>query len=293
MGRTGDYTHLVVVTLWAVVASIQVQETLAAECASNQYQDTGDERCKNCTDCSALSQLTLASCSEYQNTACSSCDMTRQFFDRDTGKCVNCTVCVEGQKLSRECTMDEDTVCDSICQSHQYYDMQLGRCLFDCTRCSLGCVTLGTPQCRCSPSNCYTDTDLLCENNVCTDPPVVQTEATQSTNPRSDNLPTWGIGLISIGVVVGIIAFSAGSMILSFCTRRATVPEDNVETGVNSSDPIVGRYSSSHPSPFLHHALEKYRQSPSAHRNSASNVRMSPQSLRAPSSSRPENVTPI
>lgn len=292
MRRRVDYTHLVVMTLWTILASIQLQETLAAECRSNQYFDASEQRCKNCTDCETRGQLELASCSEYQDAACSSCDMTTQFFDRDTGKCQNCTQCGEDQRQNSECTLDEDASCTNLCSSHQYYDLELKQCLFNCDLCSFGCVTLGAPRCRCSPSNCYSETDLLCANNICTEPTVAQTEATRSSNSQTDNLPTWGIGLISIGVVIGIIAFSAGSMILSFCTRKATIPDENVEAGGNSSATLVGRYPSGHPSPFLHHTLEKYRQSPGAHRNSMNNVRMSPQSLRAPSS-RPENVTPI
>ena len=314
--RTVDNTQCVVILFWSLLACLRIQDLSALECGPNQYRVSG--QCQNCTSCEVLGQLTLEKCSHYQDTACSACNMGVQYFDMQAGECKNCSICNETQREVEECTSGTDALCIERCQSYQTY--KNGLCGFKCELCIFGCVTLGTPRCRCSPQECYSETDLLCRNNLCTDPTTRPTEVARTLRPQSNELPTWGIGLISIGVVVGIVAFSAGSMILSFCTKKATFSDENVEEGEAGDEKgegdgsvagsgskhghYVKYYTSAGFSSPLPPRSETHKQSPRVHRDSMNNASHSPQRLRGTpvlarppppriTSLRAENATPI
>ena len=295
-----------------------IQDISALECGPNQYRETASGQCQNCTSCELSGQLTLEKCSQYQDTACSACNMPVQYFDMQVGECKNCSICNESQREVEECTSSTDALCIERCQSYQTY--KNGLCVFKCELCIFGCVTLGTPRCRCSPQECYSETDLLCRNSICTEPTTQPTEVARTLRSQSDELPTWGIGLISIGVVVGIVAFSAGSMILSFCTKKATFSDENVEEGeaeneeregegnVAESGLKHGRYVKHYTSAGFSSPLpprsESNKHSPRVPRGSMTNTSHSPQGLRGTpvltrppplriASLRAENATPI
>ena len=326
--RRVDHTRLVITVVLAVLASFQIQELAGNPvpcptemipppgCECNQYLDGS---CRNCSDCEALGQVTVDPCTKVRDAVCSECIKNQQFFNDETLRCQNCTECAVDERIVVDCTIEEDRQCQPRCQPHQYYDAVLNRCLFACEKCQYGCLDSGTPRCRCNPADCYSETDLLCVNNMCTPSTAPPTEATKSATPGSDPLPTWGIGLISIGVVIGIVAFSAGSMILSFCTRKTTPIAEDAEPPSDSKSVLVGRerypLPIGHHSPFIHHhsALEKYRYSPNAPRtnSNASSIgsskrggsfsgggrtnshRSSPKALRLAQVPRTENATPI
>lgn len=330
MTRRPNFTRLIVILLWSVLASIHVQELYAddidctatvedcrvsdpaPDCGCNQYLDESEDNhvCRNCTDCCSDGKAQIEPCSKNQDAQCSACVPGAQFYDRDVLECKNCTVCREDEQRVTECSISKDTLCTALCQTPQYYAE--GRCHIDCSLCPSGCVTTGTARCRCQPSNCYHDTDITCKNNICGTTGTTPIEVTGTVGDDSNELPTWGIGLISIGVVIGIVAFSAGSMILGFCTRRTSQVEEDVEqaSAFEPKPSLVSRYGQ--PNPFLHHNanhpaidMNRGRYSPNAvkanGRNGslrngslrANSVRNSPKALRSMSAPRVENATPI
>lgn len=265
-----DHTRLVVVSLLTVLASIQLQELAGSPdppcllddpvpgCQCYQYLDT--DECKNCTDCASKGQLTLNHCSSQSDSTCM-CDMLTQYYNTTTRQCQNCTVCGSYEKQVSKCTVNEDTKCVQRCLPHQYYVPAEDRCVFDCNLCTFGCVKTGTSQCQCIPSICYHNTDLLCKNNLCDASTTESSESTRSFDSSANDLPTWGFGLISIGVVLGIVAFSVGSMILSFCTRRSNSRTEEVIPTVEYKAVLRGthRYPNVYNCPALfQYPLDKY-----------------------------------
>ena len=322
MSQKPNFIRLIVILLWSVLASIHVQQLYAEdidcttdgnacrvkdpapECGCNQYLEVseGDRVCRDCVNCCSQGQVVMEPCTTYHNTECYSCVSGAQYYDLEKSKCENCTVCKEDEQKVADCSISENTRCQPRCQPHQYF--RQGQCYLDCAQCQNGCVTSGTARCRCQPSRCYHDTDILCDNNICATTGTTPLEVTGTVADESNELPTWGIGLISIGVVIGIVAFSAGSMILGFCTRRTSQVEEDAEGGGNPNPSLVGRYGQ--PSPFLHHdALHlidnnRSRCSPNSVRTNSRNgslringVRNSPKALRSMPAPRVENGTPI
>ena len=301
-----DFTRLTVIVLWAGLAVVQVQRLSANSvpcesteddcrlthpapgCTCNQFLNATSGVCTDCVRCCDRRQLELSPCLQERDAVCSQCVVGKQFFDVVTSRCRNCTVCKADEQRVAECSASEDAQCRPRCQPHQFYVEEEDRCQMRCALCEHGCVTSGAARCRCQPSDCYTDTDILCEINLCTVTEETTQGATGSVDGDSNDLPTWGIGLISIGVVIGIVAFSAGSMILSFCTRRATQNdgEEEEEEGVGggagagrgrrkrqsseSKPDLMGRYvnNGQPPGPFLcpshyshhhHHHIDCHR----------------------------------
>lgn len=309
-----DHTRLIVVCVWTVLASVQIHQlhvegspcpadddpTFHCECY--QYQD-GDI-CRNCTDCAATGNLVLEPCTKWKDTKCSNCT-SNQFFNTMSNRCQNCSVCKVDEWEVDKCTIKSDTVCQSRCQAHQYYDPIEGRCHLNCELCEHGCITERITRCLCKNPECYAETDIVCSNNLCSTTMTPSLETTGTVDSKTNGLPTWGIGLISIGVVIGIVAFSAGSMILSFCTRKTSqIVDEESDPTMESKQVYVGRLrsgvQSGHPSPFLpHNLLQNSRYSPSRTGSIRSgslrtnSLRNHPKSLRSMQVPRPENATPI
>lgn len=309
-----DHTRLVVMSLWTVLASIQLQElsgnpdppclledSPALGCQCYQHLDSTG-RCRNCTDCASRGKPTLRSCSSQSDALCE-CDASSQFYNSTLQQCQNCTVCASHERQVSACTSLEDTQCESRCLLHQFYVQDEDRCVFNCRVCPNGCVSEGTSRCRCIPSNCYNNFDLLCENNICKPSSTEPSETTRSFDSNANDLPTWGIGLISIGVVLGIVAFSVGSMILSFCTRRSSPGgAEEVISTCEYKAVLRGarRYPNVYNCPGLFHYTveEKYGHlsgTPQAVPNKANSLRV--HHIRSnpllPELPKPENVMPI
>lgn len=267
--RDSNLTRLVVVLLWAVLAIVQIQRLSAdpalcgpssdecqvsnpaPDCSCHQYLNSSTGRCEDCRNCCQEGKYTASECLSDLDAVCSPCVPGLQFYDTTAAVCRNCTVCASDETKITACTTEQDTHCLPKCLGKQYvYVADLDRCIFNCELCPHGCTT--SDKCRCQPSQCYLEHDLLCENNQCSTSETPPSEVTGTVDDRSNDLPTWGIGLISIGVVIGIVAFSAGSMILSFCTRKSPQadPEMN-EPGVNSKPPM-GHYPGNQPGALFH-----------------------------------------
>lgn len=323
--RTLDFTRLVVILLWAALATIQIQRLSADHvpcgstdecrvsnsadlCGCNQYNNSGNNSCEDCVKCCEQGQVEIEPCAEDSNAVCSQCTVGEQFFNLDTFECENCVTCKTDEQMITECSIHENTKCRPRCQPHQYYIEDENKCQFKCELCQFSCVTTGTPRCKCQPAECYADTDILCEHNICTTTQVSTVEVTSTVDNESNELPTWGIGLISIGVVIGIVAFSAGSMILSFCTRKTNRPDDDEEQQIrdqerDSKPVLMGRYINGQPSPFLypnhykhhhHHSSDSHRKYGHLSNTSRTNsLRNSPKALRVVPSPRTDNATPI
>ena len=274
----------------------------APGCNCTQYLDVESGSCKTCTSCCTSGQVEVQSCSQVNDTVCT-CIEGSEFFNSETQRCQACSACNEDERISADCTAMEDTKCVSQCPERYYYVPEMGGCVVDCEQCTHGCTTSGTPRCQCQPSHCYAETDALCENNICSTTSAPTTiESTERTDSGSNDLPPWGIGLISIGVVIGIVAFSAASMILSFCTRKTPqVVEEDGDPAHESKSVLIGQYANGHPNPFLHHhSLEKNRYAPRTTCKSfrtgsvrTNSIRNSPKAIRTVQVPRPENATPI
>lgn len=229
----------------------------APDCSCIQYFNEATSECVDCTRCCSNSSYQLSACLINSDTRCSPCDHSHQFYNKVTSSCQNCSVCSRDELEVSECAPEVDTVCKPRCKPHQYYSEDGGRCFFNCELCQHRCIEASSEatHCQCVPAQCYSSTDLLCQNNLCSRTESTTEEATGTVENKSNNLPAWGIGLISIGVVIGIVAFSAGSMVLSFCTRKTPHASSESEPGVNSKPDINGRYQ---PSARLHpHLFEK------------------------------------
>ena len=281
-GRNCDsnLTRLVTILLWAALALVQIQhlsadgipcETDSNECrvsnpadgcTCHQFLDKTTDECRNCRNCCDEGQVEISACSRDSDTQCSTCVPGIQFYNRATSTCQNCTVCAQDEQAISKCTVSADTQCQPRCQEHQYYAADLDECIFNCKLCKHDCITSsGSTRCRCQPSRCYDFNDLLCKNYLCEQESTTPLEATGTVDDKSNDLPAWGIGLISIGVVIGIVAFSAGTMILGFCTRKSPLIDVESESGIHSKTSLDGRYASNQPGALLcgHSVFDKGR----------------------------------
>ena len=307
--RNSNLTRLIAILLWAVLALVQIQQ-LVAECVTpstecrvsdpadgcscNQHLDRSTDECTDCRDCCLEGLIEVASCSRESDTQC--CVPGKQFYNRETTSCQNCTVCSSDEKRVAECTLEADTQCQPKCQPHQYYAPDLERCIFNCKLCVHGCITSDTTRCRCQPSQCYLSHDLLCDNDQCSTDETPPVETGETSSNGTNDLPPWGIGLISIGVVIGIVAFSAGTMILGFCTQTSPPVDVESELGVNTKPPLGtrGALLNGH---LVFDKGRKYGYSSSssvwASGGSGRSNYSSRNSSRPHSLPRPENATPI
>ena len=143
------------------------------------------------------------------------CIPGRTTFNNDTCSCVPCSLCnkVGEMFVQTQCTVTQDSVCD--CHSPLYYDRDDEECIIDCYECpgGLGCIA-GTDSCDCPRKECYLPGDIYCRNPTPPCVPEITSPTTPSTNPPpslfdQDAFPAWGIGLIAIGIVIGIIIFAS------------------------------------------------------------------------------------
>ena len=140
------------------------------------------------------------------------CDPKTQYFNGST--CLNCTVCRFDEREIDFCGPNVDRVCERRCRSEFEYVPAEHRCILSCDACESGSCVTGELRCLCLPQKCFRDDDTLCERTICVD----ATEPDDITAPppgsSQNNLPAWGVGVISIGVAIGIIAFSGIVVIL-------------------------------------------------------------------------------
>ena len=242
----------------------------------------------------------LVACVLSQGT--SMCE-TEQYFDNSTRTCKNCTVCMFGEEEKAFCVDFFDRQCRSLCNPGFAYNKVEG-CVLDCEQCEHGCIS-GEARCQCRPMNCFATSDRFCGRNLCNEPTATGETVTQPTGSSENALPAWGVGLISIGVVVGIVAFSGCFILLGVCTRKREPPDMGSEDSGNSQNALVtrGTYSKTAANIanssylFDKSALDLFRESPyiggRGPHPSVSNVKASPRSLRGTPPRTDRSIVPV
>lgn len=161
----------------------------------------------------------------------SACIAGVSWLDVVSGCCVSCSPC-NGDKMlvGRQCNVTHDAVC--ACARPTYFESKTGTCDVECRYCpTRECVrdgTLGESRCLCKKPECHSKRDIYCENERChqTTTTVSTTFTRRSNNPGPNILPGWGIGLIAVGIVVGIVLFASCFLCVGFITaRRGSDPE--------------------------------------------------------------------
>ena len=220
----------------------------------------------------------------------SMCTSGESFHNVTVNCCQRCSSCPTGYEMRTPCSTTSDTYCVPSCP-HQALAWNEGEeaCVIKCSFCSYECDSIER-RCVCDPSLCYHPNDLYCDVPIpCTitsSRPTVDDINTGSGNPSS--LPPWGIGVIAVGAVLGIVAFSAGFLLMGICTRKKR--SEGVESGGsdNSESMLMsnGRssrgtrstYISGYPNQSL---LDLLRNTNTPVHSSLSSIHSSPRSARA------------
>ena len=273
----------------------------APSCQPNQYWDRPSLQCMNCTN------ATDVRCQQSE----SDCRVDgSEFYNTTVHRCQACKQCLPRiERVAQQCNRTKDTVCIQTC-SHEFltFDPNEGRCILECSKCpgTGECEPGDSQKCSCSCERSSPD-DLYCDSCITAEPPTSATmPPVLLTLGPGNSLPNYGTGLIAIGVVVGIVAFSACFLLMGVCSSNRRGTADVGSEGSNNSDIMLVSSRTSvitHPSyisstsPFLgnHSKLDLLRHSPTGMTNSLSSIRGSPRSVRAiPLPSRSESTaTPV
>ena len=235
-----------------------------------------------------------------------------EFLNATSGSCQQCTDCGRMRlRPVRGCNSTSDSVCEPCQNPNEYYAEALQSCTLDCTLCPRlrRCAMGMDGQCDCSFDRCAVG--VMCTERAqrcvvttsATTPPTTDT----AVSPQSDSpvfLPHWGIALVSVGVIVGIILFSALFVLLGLATthrkgRHEDFSSNTTTSSVKSSGvadklSYTGRHSTSLMSLYTQSnspAFQNYQLSLSAPKNSShvglasswNNLRTSPKTERASS----------
>ena len=228
---------------------------------------------------SSPGQRTTPSCNISDATVCGQ----NSFLDL-SGCCQHCSSCPKGMVVETPCNSTHDTQCTvpPCVDPHHRYTKNDG-CVVDCALCSYDC-SAELNRCICDPDKCYLDSfcQIECQPTMPTTRPTV---VLRPGSPSS--LPSWGIGLIAVGAVLGIVAFSAGFLFMGICTskRRREVDSEGSES---SSGVLVGntKFSGGSNSTYLpgypnQSLIDLLRQTNSPMLSSLGSVKSSPRSMRA------------
>ena len=288
-------------TLLIVIIFFTDWSIQAPQCGPNQYLDQ-QSQCMNCTSAADTR------CLPPQNE--SDCIAGSQFFNVATRRCQVCMQCTPvTHEVYQLCSGTQDTTCIPTCPNEFLtYDMNEEMCILDCHRCPITgrCQVGDSRRCLCACERSEPG-DLYCMKSCVTAMPTSADTLPPQQNAGHNTLPSWGIGLIAIGVVIGIVAFSACFLLMGFCTSLSKRGNADVGSeGSNNSDSVLVSGKSSlittspyiqSTSPFLsnHSTLDLLRYSPNGLHSSLNSVKGSPRSVRAmPALSRTENTaTPV
>lgn len=216
----------------------------------------------------------LQNCSKSQ----SDCVAGLNWFNPETRCCVRCSTCDFGGTemfTKQQCNVTHDAVC--ACHDPLYFDKVEGHCLINCHKCETRMCMINTERCICpGDPSCYQEHDLYCRSGpvLCTREVVTEPSTRMMLDvihERETSLPPWGIGLIAIGVVIGIIIFASCFLCLGiFTITKNKDPEsqgsDNSENGlvrasVNTAVTENSYLSSGYPYLNSHSMLELLKNS--------------------------------
>lgn len=196
-------------------------------CLQHQYFNATLGYCQTCTDCSSIEQMETTPCSANADTVCGTgqektdCTVDLQFYNITSRNCQDCRACAPYEHEVSVCTLEEDTECVQRCSRDYVYQAHLDSCSLDCGRCpEMRCKDQF--HCQCTPERCFDSSDALCRFDLCDDASEDPSTGAPSTSSPGNNLEPWGIGLIAVGVVIGIIAFSACFLLMGVCTSSST-----------------------------------------------------------------------
>ena len=220
------------------------------------------------------------------------------FYDSANSCCMPCKDCsAVNEVVLHQCNTTHDTECIPSCPNPklQRWSVQDNKCIItDCTKCEGGDCMDGVEACRCLP--CHTGA-------TCTE--LVRTEACRADEAVDRNHESEGatlnpltIGLIAIGVVIGIVAFSSCFLLFGVCTtkqRRMSSENqgsENSESGLVSGRGFTNSTRSSYMSgmssgttAYLNHQsmleLLRHTSTPVHSVSSSSSIRSSPKSIRS------------
>lgn len=163
------------------------------------------------------------------------CEPGVTYFDSSLRTCEACTPCSTTQEVRNSCNRTHDTHCIPLCQRpYLFWNEAENNCVIDCSQCPGECDQVRS---RCECGSCYDDTDLFCERNRCDisqSPPEATPPPSVGDDGRS-HLPSWGIVLIAVGVVIGIVSFSACFLLMGLASsRRSTMDPTSASDGSES-----------------------------------------------------------
>lgn len=183
---------------------------------------------------SAVSSQAQANCIIRQaNSVCSS----GQYWNSSNSCCMQCTNCnSKNQAEETPCNRTHNAVCVPLCDAPKRWSSRDRACVIsDCSRCPTKQCREGLDACLCGP--CYTGDTCSILKDECVGP--------QPSNPsdRSDpgeetTINPLTVGLIAIGVVIGIVAFSSCFLLFGLCTTKKRRVTDN-QGSENSESGLV------------------------------------------------------
>ena len=205
-----------------------------------------------------------------------------QTFNPETGCCHSCRSCSGREMLVLSiCNATHDTVCG--CETPFFLDTTDNQCHLNCNLCPRSCSTIrGVTRCNCNRPSCHPADDLYCRHEIlypCRETVAPPTEPTRPPPemPGIDgpnSLPPWGIGLIAVAIVIGIILFASCFLCMGiFSKHKSREPESHQgsETSENGLVPrdsfasvgTTSTYASSNMYPYLssHSMLELLKNS--------------------------------
>jgi len=166
-------------------------------------------------------------------------------FRNSSNCCEPCRSCDKSRMYTdRVCNLTHNTEC--ACESPQVYKPSLHMCVINCLLCPVtkACIP-GTLQCKCE-NDCYADHDEFCTGGPlkCISNEKDNERTTQDSVQRSNDtfFPEWGIGLVAIGVVIGIIIFASCFLCLGLITITKH-REAESQTSESSENGLVVRSS--------------------------------------------------
>ena len=248
--------------------------------------------------------VSSASSSEAQSDRCATVTpqpsdhtcSSHQFFDLANSCCMQCTDCrAQNEDFLYRCNATHNAKCVPSCSELQHFSVRDNKCIItDCSKCPGGDCD-GVESCLCDP--CHSG--ATCTDPVLSDECMTEVSKPRETNAKSESgssLNPLGIGLIAIGVVIGIVAFSSCFLLFGVCTTKQRRMSENQNSENSESGLVSGRgFSNSTRSSYMsgmnsttaflnnQSMLELLRHSntPLHSVSSSSSIRSSPKSLRS------------
>ena len=164
-----------------------------------------------------------------------------QYYDYITGLCRNCSATCESplQEAGR-CGKRPALLChsdDRLCCQWWEFD-SFGECLLDCSKCAHGECLEGQGKCTCD----HGWTGVVCDILIRSPTPETTASPTDTVHTPTTEvvqaLDAWQIVLIAVGIVIGIVIFSALLVIGSFCqyTRKGRRRAANMQFHSNDTE---------------------------------------------------------